>query len=215
MAENPQQTVVNLGGWTGKTVAYVALFCLLIGAGLGVWGYHSFSHSTWLEKMHALQLKLQAAEQKPPVVKEVVRTQTQTSVEYVPKETVVYIDPRTGRQVSAKEIESLEVNVRPTEFAFTVNGKPAAFQAEKGERWVFDKNKGKLDQWSQATVEIKIPTIDKTRRTAIIPSALYDNGQLQPGGIIVQQFGGGRFGPAGQIGAFGGGHYTFGIGGSF
>ena len=210
----PDNTNITLGGWTTNTVAYFAIGGLLIGAGLGIWGYHSFSHSAWLEKIHALQLKLQAAELKPPI-QLAGKVETRTSVEYVPKETIRYVDPRTGREVTAKELESLDVNVRPTEFAFTVNGNPAKYQAEKGERWVFDNNKGRLDQWSKATIEIRVPEVDKTRKTAIILSALYDNGKIEPGGIIVQQFGSGRIGLAGQVGAFGGGHYTFGIGGSF
>lgn len=210
------QTVLNLGGWSTRTVIYVALVLFLLGSVAGAMGYHSFTHSDWMARLHALELKLTAEKNKPPLIKEVVRTQTQTSVEYVPKETIRYINSKTGEEITAKELESLNVNIRPTEFRFSINGNPAKFIAEKGERWVFDQNKGKLDQWSQATIEIKVPIEDRTRRTAIIPSGLYTpSGRIEPGGVIVQQFGKGRFGPAGQVGAFGGGYYIFGIGGSF
>ena len=209
------QTVLNLGGWSTRTVIYVAMALFLIGAGFGAWGYHTWTNSDWLTRLHELENRLTAEKNKPPVIKEVVRTQTQTEVAYVPKETVRYINSKTGEEITAKELESLNINIRPTEFRFSVNGNPAKFVAEKGERWVFDNNKGKLDQWSQASIEIKVPVEDRTRRTAIIPSGLYDNGKAYPGGIIVRQFGNGKIGPAGQVGAFGGGHWTFGLGGSF
>ena len=171
----------------------------------------------WLTKLHELENRLTAEKNKPPVIKEIVRTQTQTEISYVPKKTVKYINSKTAEEVTAKELENMNINIRPTEFQFSVNGNPSKFIAEKGERWVFDQNKGKLDQWSQASINIKIPIEDRTMRTALIPSGLYDadKNKIQPGGILVQQFGKGRVGPAGQIGAFGGGHYTFGIGGSF
>ena len=210
------QTVLNLGGWSTRTVVYVALVLFLLGSVAGAMGYHSFTHSDWMARLHALELKLTVEKSKPPLIKEVVRTQTQTSVEYVPKETIRYINSKTGEEITAKELESLNVNIRPTEFRFSINGNPAKFVAEKGERWVFDQNKGKLDQWSQASIEIKVPIEDRTRRTALIPSGLYTpSGRIEPGGVVVQQFGKGRFGPAGQAGAFGGGYYTFGVGGSF
>ncbi|MHC1760509.1 MAG: hypothetical protein AB9917_13575 [Negativicutes bacterium] len=215
--EKTTQTVLDLGGWTTRTVIYVALALFLIGVGLGAWGYHTWTHSDWLAKLHELENRLTAEKNKPPVIKEVVRTQTQTEIAYVPKETVKYINSKTGEEVTAKELESMNINIRPTEFQFSVNGNPAKFIAEKGEKWVFDQNKGKLDQWSQASINIQVPVEDRTRRTSLIPSGLYDadKKKIQPGGILVQQFGKGRIGPAGQVGAFGGGHYTFGVGGSF
>jgi hypothetical protein len=114
-----------------------------------------------------LELKLTKAEAKPPVIKEVVRTQTNTEVAYVPKETVVYRDMKTGRELTAAEIDSLNVSIKQPEFFFTVNGKPAKFEKTADERWVFDKNKGVLTQTSTASVEIKVPTVDKTKRTGI------------------------------------------------
>lgn len=211
------QTVLNLGGWSTRTVIYIALGLFVLGGIFGAWTYHTVTDSAWLTKLHDLQLQLTAEKNKPPVIKEVVRTQTQTEVAYVPKETIRYINTKTGEEIMAKELESMNINIRPTEFRFSVNGNPAKFQAEKGEKWVFQDNKGKLDQWSQATIEIKTPIEDRTRRTALIPSGLYDSvtNKVEPGGILVQQFGRGKVGLSGQIGGFGGGHYTFGIGGSF
>lgn len=215
--EKTAQTVLNLGGWSTKTVAYVALALFLIGVGIGAWGYHTWTNSDWLAKIHDLEKQLVTEKNKPPIVKEVVRTQTQTEVAYVPKETVIYRDTKTGRELTATEIESMSLNVRPSDFYFTVNGKPQKFSKTDEERWVFDKNKLAINQTSTAAIEIRTPIEDRTRRTSIIPSGLYDAtaGKLVPGGILVQQFGRGKVGPAGQIGGFGGGYYTFGIGGSF
>ena len=54
MTENPQ-TVVTMGGWSGRAVLYAALGCLLLGAILGAWGYHTATHSDWLTKLHDLE----------------------------------------------------------------------------------------------------------------------------------------------------------------
>ena len=163
---NPQ-TVLNLGGWSTNTVLYVALGVFLLGGVFGAWGYHTVTDSAWLARLHDMELKLTAEKNKPPVIKEVVRTQTQTEVAYVPKETIRYINTKTGEEITAKELESMNINIRPTEFRFSVNGNPAKFQAEKGEKWVFQDNKGKLDQWSQATIDINVPVVDKTKRSGI------------------------------------------------
>lgn len=139
-----------------------------------------------MTKLHELENRLTAEKNKPPVIKEIVRTQTQTEISYVPKKTVKYINSKTAEEVTAKELENMNINIRPTEFQFSVNGNPSKFIAEKGERWVFDQNKGKLDQWSQASINIKIPIEDRTMRTALIPSGLYDadKNKIQPGGDL-------------------------------
>ena len=134
---------------------------------LGAWGYHTFTHSDWLTKLHNLENQLTAEKNKPPVIKEVVRTQTQTEVAYVPKETVIYRDSKTGRELTEKEIESMNLNVRPSDFYFTVNGKPQKFSKTDDERWVFDKNKLAINQTSTASIDVKVPTIDKTKRWGI------------------------------------------------
>ena len=114
---NPQ-TVLNLGGWSTNTVLYVALGVFLLGGVFGAWGYHTVTDSAWLARLHDMELKLTAEKNMPPVIKEVVRTQTQTEVAYVPKETVIYRDSKTGRELTAKEIDYLEVNVRSSDFHF-------------------------------------------------------------------------------------------------
>lgn len=197
----PNQTVVNLGGWSTKTVVYVALALFLVGAGFGAWGYHSWTNSDWMAKLHSLELKLAAEKNKPPVIKEVVRTQTNTEVAYVPKETVVYRDVKTGRELTDKEIESMNINVRPSDFYFTVNGKPQKFSKTDDERWVFDKNKLAINQTSTATIDIKIPVIDKTKRFGIgglvsnkgsAPLIEYRAGPVEFGAFYSNDFYGGK-----------------------
>lgn len=215
--KTPVQTVLNLGGWSTNTVLYVALGVFLLGAAIGAWGYHTVTDSAWLTKLHNLQMELTKEKNKPPIIKEVVKTVTNTEVAYVPKETVIYRDSKTGRELTAQEIDSMNLNVRPSDFYFTVNGKPQKFSKTDEERWVFDKNKLAINQTSTASVEIKVPIEDRTRRTAIIPSALYSSNAAKAefGGIFVQQLGRGKVGLAVQGGAFSGGYYTIGVGGSF
>ena len=210
------ETNINFGGWTGRTVAWVALICMLIGAGLGIWGYHTATHSAWLGRMHGLEKDLVAAKNKPAqVVQAAGRVETRTEIAYVPKETIRYMDPKTGREISAKELESLEITARPTDFYFKINGNAAKFTKEDSERWVFDKNKGFLEQKTAAFVEIRVPVRDDTRRTALIPSVLWDGKEAAAGGQVVRQIGSGRIGGALSVGVYSGGRYTAGLGVSF
>ena len=168
MADESKQVFLT----TDTSPSWRAYFItLLIGSLLGFGGgwmtHKAFTDGDWLAKLHDLQAKLLHAENKPPIIKEVVRTQTNTEVAYIPKETIRYIDPRTGREISAQELESLNVNIKQPEFYFTVNGHAAKFTKEQDERWVFDKNKGLLSQTSTASIDIKVPTVDKTKRFGV------------------------------------------------
>ena len=174
------QTVLNPGGWSTRTLIFVAVALFLLGAGMGAWGYHTATNSAWLAKLHTLELKLTQEQAKPPVVKEVVRTQTQTEVAYVPKETVVYRDSKTGRELTEAEIESLNVSIKQPDFHFSVNGNPAKFSKTADERWIFDKNKGQLTQTSTASIDVKIPTVDKTKRFGM---GIYSN--TESAGVFV------------------------------
>lgn len=178
--ETTPQTVLNLGGWSTRTVIYVAMGVFVLGGFIGAWTYHTVTDSAWLTKLHDMELKLTAEKNKPPVIKEVVRTQTQTEVAYVPKETVIYRDTKTGRELTATELDSMNLNVRPSDFYFTVNGKPQKFSKTDDERWVFDKNKLAINQSSTASIDIKVPTVDRTKRTGI---GIY--GSTESAGVFV------------------------------
>ena len=159
---------INIGtGLSWRTCAYASLAALLVGIGLGAWGMHTWQVSGLRQELAVMAAKLKHAEEKPPVVKETVKTVTDTQIAYVPKETVVYRDPVTG-QASERQLDGKMTFAKP-EFIFTVNGKPGKFTKTDDERFVFDKNMMQLNQTSTIRVEAEIPTVDKTKRNAIGP----------------------------------------------
>jgi hypothetical protein len=94
-----------------------------------------------------------------PIIKTEVQTETQTVVKYVPK----IIDKTTGKT----EQTDVEANVGKTDLHVKVNGHEQVINKSDSEKYVFDQNKLQLDQTSKATLDIKIPTIDNTRRWAV------------------------------------------------
>lgn len=88
-----------------------------------------------------------------PAIKEVVQQQTKTEIVYVPK--------------VADEKTDVDVNVGKQELFVKVNGREQVIQKADDEKYVFDKNKIKLDQTSKTTLDINIPVIDKTRHWGI------------------------------------------------
>ena len=85
-----------------------------------------------------------------------------TEIAYVPKEIIPYKDGTTAREKVDVDMQlgKQDLNVR-------VNGKEMTFQKTKDEQFVLDKNKLSLTQSSTATLDIKVPTIDKTKRWGI------------------------------------------------
>lgn len=84
-------------------------------------------------------------------------TVTKTEIAYVPK-TVV-----NGK----KEKIDMQADIGKTDFVVRVNGQEQTFTKAEDERYVFDKNKLTLDQTSKVTMDINVPTRDKTKRWAI------------------------------------------------
>lgn len=82
-----------------------------------------------------------------------------TEVAYIPKE--VYIDA-SGNKVTEKT--DLEITVPKTELNIKVNGKETTFSKADNESYLFEKNKLTLNQSSSADINIKIPTVDNTRK---------------------------------------------------
>ena len=82
---------------------------------------------------------------------------TKTEIAYVPKKTV------NGK----KEKTDLQADIGKTDFVVRVNGKEQTFTKAENERYVFDENKLTLDQTSKVTMDINIPTRDKTKRWAV------------------------------------------------
>lgn len=164
MAETPIFLSTGLSpSW--RASAYACIFFLLIGLGLGAWGMHTWQVSDLKAELAAMALKLKHAEDKPPQVKETVKTVTDTQIAYVPKEVVVYKDPVTG-QVSNKPLDAKMTFEKP-EFYLTVNGKPGKFTKTDDEKYVFEKNMMQLNQSSTVKLEVEVPTIDKTKRHSL------------------------------------------------
>lgn len=88
-----------------------------------------------------------------PVEKVVTETVTQTDIRYIPKGTPA--DP------------DIDIKIPKQQLTVSVNGKEHTIQKSDSEKYVFDKNQLQLEQYSKAVVDIKIPTIDKTRRWSI------------------------------------------------
>lgn len=91
--------------------------------------------------------------EKPPIVKTEYQTKTETKIVYLPK--------------ADGEKTDLEANIGKQELNIKVNGQDAVIKKEDDERYIFDKNKVVFDQTSKATIDIKVPTIDKTKRFGI------------------------------------------------
>ena len=81
-----------------------------------------------------------------------------TEVVYVPK--YIYVDGSTEKTDVDVQIGKQELNVK-------VNGKEFEIKKTDDEKYIFDKNKLQLTQTSFAELNIKVPTIDKTKRWEI------------------------------------------------
>lgn len=123
----------------------VVMLCVSVGSfGFGWWG-RSFTHVC------------------PEVQTDTVsvvdhKTETKTQIEYVPK--IVYVD-------GTVEKTDVDMNIGKQELAVKVNGKEFEIVKSDDEKYVFDKNKLQLTQTSLAELNIKVPTIDKTKRWEI------------------------------------------------
>lgn len=88
-----------------------------------------------------------------PVEHVVTQTKTVTDVRYIPK--------------ASKSDPDIDIRIPKQQLTVSVNGKEQKIRKADTEKYVFDENKLHLEQYSKAVVDIKIPTIDKTRRWSI------------------------------------------------
>ena len=92
-------------------------------------------------------------EKEVPVEHIVTQTKTVTDIRYVPKATPTDSD--------------VDIRIPKQQLTVSVNGQQQTIKKSDSEKYVFDKGQLKLEQTSKAVVDIKIPTIDKTRRWSI------------------------------------------------
>lgn len=118
----------------------VAAFAILIAFGFGFYRGRGTAPEKIIEK-------------EVPVEHIVTQTKTVTDIQYVPKPTPAAAD--------------IAVTIPKQELTVSVNGKEHTIQKSDNEKYVFDKNQLHLEQTSKASLDIKIPTIDKTRRWSI------------------------------------------------
>lgn len=78
------------------------------------------------------------------------KTETKTVVRYVEKESPQDAD--------------VDVTVPKQTLTVKVNGQAQTFKKSDNEQYILDKNKIALEQSSKASVEIKVPVIDETRK---------------------------------------------------
>lgn len=85
-------------------------------------------------------------------------TETKTVIQYVPKS----VDTQTRET----EKTDIEVAIPKTDLHLKVNGQEQVIHKDDSEKQVLEKNKVTLDQKSTATFEVKVPTVDNTRKWA-------------------------------------------------
>jgi len=78
------------------------------------------------------------------------KTETKTVVRYVEKK--------------SERDSDVDISIPRQTLTVKVNGKEQTFEKADNEKYVLDKNKIALEQQSKASVDIKVPTIDNTRR---------------------------------------------------
>lgn len=116
----------------------VAAFAILIAFGLGF-------YQGWVTAPEKIVEK--------PAEHVVTETVTKTDIHYVPKVTTA--DP------------DVDIKIPKQELTVYVNGQKQTIRKADTEKYVFDQNKLQLEQYGKASLDISIPTVDKTRRWSI------------------------------------------------
>ena len=126
--------------------AVIVWFIMMFGLGFGLGGIFA-----------SQDVAPEVEKSQPNTISSVVESKTKTEIAYVPK-TVV-----KGK----KEKTDLQADIGKTDFVVRVNGEEQTFAKADDERFVFDKNKLTLDQTSKVTLDVTVPTVDKTKRWAV------------------------------------------------
>ena len=129
-----------------KNGLVVGTICFFFGIGVG-------SAVTYFYFPRVIE---QRVEVEKPVVRETIRTNTLTEIQYVEKE----VDPITGR----REATDVETNIKQPSIGVKVNGKPYEFGLLQGETQKFENGKIVMNQESTIKFEVEVPTIHQKWR---------------------------------------------------
>ncbi|EIW17503.1 MULTISPECIES: hypothetical protein [Pelosinus] len=186
---------IGAGKYTLKTLVIVAVISLITGIVTGL----AIGHVLAEGDRQALAVE----KNKPPAIKETVKTVTDTKLQYVPGQTVylpgevkeVLVEPvanDTPGAIPAKLDGKFDIGKQ--KFIYMVNGKVGKFAKTDDEQFVFDKNMIDLKQTSTITMKAEIPTIDLTRHNVITVGGMFIKGKIEPAA--------GYTGSIGKIGAY-------------
>lgn len=120
-----------------RFLAYT-LVCFVIGF-LAGFSWRAINHKCTLQKM-------------PQNESVTAKTETKT------KTVVRYVEKKSERD------SDVDISIPKQTLTVKVNGKEQTFQKSDNEQYVLDKNKIALEQSSKASVDIKVPVIDDTRK---------------------------------------------------
>ena len=179
-----------------KIHIYIAVIFLIIGIITGA----AIGHVLGEGDRQALALE----KVKPPVIKEMVKTVTDTKLQYVPGETIYLSSPIKDSGLIAPVPQDTpdatpakldgKFTFNKPDFVYMVNGKVGKFTKKDEEEFIFEKNMMDLKQTSTITIKAEIPTIDLTRHNVLTLGAMFADGKVSPGA--------GYTGSIGKVGAF-------------
>ncbi len=181
--------------YTLKTLIIVAVISLITGIVTGLVIGHILAEGA--------RQALAVEKNKPPAIKETVKTVTNTKLQYVPGQTVylpgevkeVLVEPvanDTPGAIPAKLDGKFDIGKQ--NFIYMVNGKAGKFDKADDEQFVFEKNMIDLKQTSTITIKAEIPTIDLTRHNVITVGGMFIKGKIEPAA--------GYTGSIGNLGAY-------------
>ena len=188
-------TRIGTGKYTLKNMIIVAVMSLIVGIVAG----YAICHVLGEGDRQALAIE----KNKPPAIKETVKTVTDTKFAYVPGETVYLpgevrevpvstVDKNTPGAVATKLDGKFDIG-KP-DFVYQMNGKVGKFTKTDDEQYIFDKGMLDLKQISTIKIEAEIPTIDLTRHNVLTVGAMFTKGKVEPAA--------GYTGSMGKVGAY-------------
>lgn len=174
-------TRIGTGKYTLKNMIIVAVISLIVGVVAG----YAICHVLGEGDRQALAIE----KNKPPTIKETVKTVTDTKLQYVPGETVYLqgevkespagtVDKNTPGAVATKLDGKFDIG-KP-DFIYQVNGKVGKFVKTDDEQYIFDKGMLDLKQTNTIKIEAEIPTIDLTRHNVLTVGAMITKGKTEP-----------------------------------